>query len=123
MSFAVSLVTQSCLTLCDSMDCSLPGSSVHGILQARLLEWVAMPSFRGSYQPGIEPRSPEFSPSCTEILKTHFSHQSSPYLLVILETSPLPSFPSYSHSCKQLKWLLACVKNAATVPCSGQVVW
>ena len=34
---------QSCLTLCDAMDCSLPGSSVHEILQARILEWVAMP--------------------------------------------------------------------------------
>ena len=41
-------VSQSCLTLCDPMDCSLPGSSVHGILQARILEWVAMPSCRGS---------------------------------------------------------------------------
>ena len=39
---------QSCPTLCDSMDCSLPGSTVLGILQARLLEWVAMPSSRGS---------------------------------------------------------------------------
>ena len=35
------LVAQSCLTLCDPMDCSPPGSSVHGILQARTLEWVA----------------------------------------------------------------------------------
>ena len=35
-------------TLCNSMDCSLPGSSVHGILQARILEWIAMPSSRGS---------------------------------------------------------------------------
>ena len=34
---------QSCPTLCDPMDCNLPGSSVHGILQARILEWVAMP--------------------------------------------------------------------------------
>ena len=42
---------QSCLTLCDAMDCSLPGSSVHEILQARILEWVAMPSSRGSSQP------------------------------------------------------------------------
>ena len=33
---------QSCLTLCNPMDCSLPGSSVHGILQARILEWVAL---------------------------------------------------------------------------------
>jgi len=36
------LVAQSCLTLCDPMDSSLPGSSVHGILQARILEWVAI---------------------------------------------------------------------------------
>ena len=35
-------VAQSCLTLCDPMDCSPPGSSVHGILQARILEWVAI---------------------------------------------------------------------------------
>ena len=36
------------LTLCDPMDCSPPSSSVHGILQARILKWVAMPSSRGS---------------------------------------------------------------------------
>ena len=42
------LVAQSCLTLCDPMDCSPPGSSVPGILQASILEWVAMPSARGS---------------------------------------------------------------------------
>ena len=38
-------------TLCSPMDSSPPGSSVHGILQARTLEWVAMPAFRGSFQP------------------------------------------------------------------------
>ena len=36
---------------CDPMDCPLPGSSVHRILQARIIEWVAMPSSRGSFQP------------------------------------------------------------------------
>ena len=41
----------SCLTLCDTMVCSLPGSSVHGILQARILEWVAMPFSRGPSRP------------------------------------------------------------------------
>ena len=45
------LVAQLYLILCDPMDCSLPGSSVHGILQAGILEWVAMPSSRGSSQP------------------------------------------------------------------------
>ena len=43
-------VTQLCLILCDPMDCSLPDSSVHGILLARTLEWVAMLSSRGSSQ-------------------------------------------------------------------------
>ena len=42
---------QSCPTLCDPMDCSLLGSTVHGILQARILEWVAMPSSRESSGP------------------------------------------------------------------------
>ena len=42
---------QSCPTLCNPLDCSPPGSSAHGILQARILEWVAMPSSRGSFQP------------------------------------------------------------------------
>ena len=42
---------QSCPTLCDPMDCSLPGSPIHGIFQARILEWVAMPSSRGSSRP------------------------------------------------------------------------
>ena len=45
------LVMQSCPALCDPMDCSLPGSSVHGIFQARILEWLAMPSSRGSSRP------------------------------------------------------------------------
>ena len=39
---------QSCPTLCDPVDCSPPGSSAHGVIQARILKWVAMPSSRGS---------------------------------------------------------------------------
>ena len=45
------LVAQSCLTLCNPMNCSPPGSSVHGILQARILEWVASPSPGKSSRP------------------------------------------------------------------------
>ena len=41
-------VIQSCLTVCDPMDCGLPGSSVHGIFQARILEWIAISFSRGS---------------------------------------------------------------------------
>ena len=48
----VVLVTKSCLTLCNTMDCSLPGSSVYGISQARVLEWVAVSFSRGSSRLG-----------------------------------------------------------------------
>ena len=51
-----------CLAVCDPMDCSPPGSSVHGILQARILEWVTMPFSRGSSQP--KDRTHVFCSSC-----------------------------------------------------------
>ena len=51
-------VAQSFLTLCNPMDYSPPGSSIHGILQARILEWAAVLFSRGSSRPGIEPKSP-----------------------------------------------------------------
>ena len=71
-------VAQSCLTLCDPMDWSPPGSSVHGILQARILEWAAIPFSRGSSQPrdlpnpGIKPSSPAWQ----QVLSS-LSHQGS----------------------------------------------
>ena len=52
------LVAQSCPVLHDPVDCSPSGSYVHGILQARILEWVAIPFSRGTSQPGIKLRSP-----------------------------------------------------------------
>ena len=56
------LVAQLCLTLCYPIDCSLPGSSVHGIFQARVLEWVAISFFRGYSQP--RDRTHESCASC-----------------------------------------------------------
>ena len=50
-------VAQSCLTLCNPMDCSLSGSSVHGIFQATVLEWGAISFSRDLPDSGIEPRS------------------------------------------------------------------
>ena len=52
------LVAQSCLIFCNPVACSLPGSSVHGIFQARALAWVVIPYSRDLPDPGIEPRSP-----------------------------------------------------------------
>ena len=64
----------------DPIDCSLPGSSVHGILQARIPEWVAMPSSRGSSQP--RDRTPVSSVPC--LGKQVLYHQSHPIYLFIL---------------------------------------
>ena len=70
------LVTQLCLNLCDRMDCSLTGSSVHGILQARIQEWVVIPSqgiFPGDLpDPGIKPWFPALQAD-----SLHLSHQGS----------------------------------------------
>ena len=68
---------QSCPTLCHPMDCSPPHSSVHGILQVRIQEWVAMPSSRGSSRP----RDQTWISCIAEILY-HLSHQGSPPSLV-----------------------------------------
>ena len=70
---------QSCLILCDSMDCSLPGSSVHGILQARILEWVTMPSSTGSFQPGDQTCVSYVSYIGRQVFY-HLHHLESPYL-------------------------------------------
>ena len=55
---------QSCQILCDPTDGSPPGSPVHGILQARILDWIAFPSSRGSSQP--RDRAPGLSPALQE---------------------------------------------------------
>ena len=54
----MSEVAQSCPTLCDPVDCSPPGSSVHGIFQATVLEWIAFPSPGDLPNPGLEAGSP-----------------------------------------------------------------
>ena len=77
-------VTQLCPTLCDPMDCSLPGSSVHGIFQARILEWAPIPFSRESFPThGWNPGLLE----CPRILYS-LSHQGSPSGLVHLRSPP-----------------------------------
>ena len=67
------LIAQFCPTLCDPMGCSPSGSPVHAVLQARILDWVAIPSSRGPSNPGLS--------HCRWILY-HLSHQGSPNLLL-----------------------------------------
>ena len=84
-------VAQSCLTLCDPMN-----YTVHGILQARILEWVAVPSSRGSSQPGIKPRSPT------------------------LQADSLPAESSYEHRCV-INYFLS-LKNGKNIPLASYFV-
>ena len=68
-------VAQSGSTLYDPMDCSLPGSSVHGIFPARILEWVAMPSSRESAQPRNQTHIP-----CVSCISGRFFTTEPPFL-------------------------------------------
>ena len=61
MSLHAHVDVQSCPTLCDPVDCSPPGPSVHGISQARILEWGAIPSSRGSTSPALAGRFFQFT--------------------------------------------------------------
>ena len=67
----------SCLTPCDPMNCSPPGSCVHGIFQARILEWAAMPSSRGSPQPRDQTRNTHIS-CIGKCILYHSCHLGSP---------------------------------------------
>ena len=73
------LLLQSCPTLCDPVGCSPPGSSVHGIFQARVLEWVAMSFSRGSSQPRDQTHIASVSYTDRQILY-HKRHLGSPTL-------------------------------------------
>ena len=71
----VVLVAQSCPTLCNPMDCCPPGSSVHGIIQARILAWVSMPFSRGSSWPKVW----TWVSFISRKILYHLSHQGSPW--------------------------------------------
>ena len=88
-------VAQLCPTLCHSMDGSPPGSSVHGILQARILEWVAISSSRGSSNPGIEPTS-LISPALASRFFTTSDTWEDPCLVIRLELEdPQPTLDCF----------------------------
>ena len=80
------LVAQSYATLCGPVDCSLPGSTVHGILQERILEWVAIPFSRGSFQARIDPRCPA--------LHTDSLPSESPGKPIVFSNIPVKSYSS-----------------------------
>ena len=93
------LVAHSCPTLCDPMDCRLPGSPVHGILQARILERVDIPFSGGVFptqgsNPGVK--------RCRQILY-HLRHQGGPYIYMYVHTYVCV----YVYAIKLLFWVLS----------------
>ena len=88
----LSEVAQLCLTLCDPMDCSLPGSSIHGIFQARVLEWVAISFSRESSQPRDQIRVSLIVGRCFYCL----SHQRSQNQMHALKTRGERNLVGYS---------------------------
>ena len=91
---------QSCQALCDPTDCSLPGSSVHGILQTRILGWAVIPFSRGSSLPRDASWSPALQADPSPILPC-LSHQGSHAggLYVVVNRSCLPSPVSVQDFC------------------------
>ena len=86
-------VTQWYLALCDTMDCRLPGSSVHGILQARILEWMAGPLSRGSSQP----RDPtQVSLIASRFFTVWATRESQEYCLFLISSASTRSLPFLS---------------------------
>ena len=94
-------VAQSCPTLWDSVDCSLPGSSVHGILQARILEWVAISFSRGSSPPRDQTQVSRVVGRCFTLWATRKAHPSEKGLAVKPESlwTSVWLFTSNSYSC------------------------
>ena len=115
---------QSCPTLCNPMDCSPRDSSVHGILQARILEWVTMPSSRGSSQPrdrtcvsyvsciGRQVLYHLGSPSLTYAAAAAKSLQSCPTLCDPIDGSPPGSPVPGILQARTLEWVAISFSNA-----------
>ena len=101
-------VIQSCPTLCDPMDCGPPGSSVHRVLQARLLEWAAMLSSRGSSRPRTWTRVSHVSCISRQVLY-HWHHLVTAKVTNHLSTLLVRVLKLSSHYLRALPWREAAV--------------
>ena len=113
-------VTKSCPTLYDPMDCSPPGSSVHGISQARILEWVDLSLSRDLPDPGIAPRSPALQAGSLPL-----SHQGSPPPRnVSLLSYVFPALECFlEQTCEISSLPGTCASSGSGVSCSLQHIY
>ena len=107
------IVAQSCLTLCNSMDCNLPSSSVHGILQARILEYFIIQ--RIFLTQGSKPRSPALQADSLHLSHLHQHESATDIHMYPLSWTSLPP-PTLSNWCSvtttgnTISWTLICQK-------------
>ena len=117
---------QLCLTLCSPMDCRLPDSSLHGILQARILEWVAISFSRGSFRPRDQ--------TCVSYISCiyHQRHLGSPLTFsVALDTFQvpttccqwLPHWPCRHRALPALQRVLQAMEGLQNLPSTMQLVY
>ena len=121
-------VIQSCLALCDPMDCSLPGFSIHGILQARILEWVAISFSRGSSRPRGQTQVSCIAGRCFTLWATREAFTAKNYLWIALLSwhgafttqpvvkSQLSPLPSWWNSLFLGSWALSFSSVPSTTP-------
>ena len=108
----VSEVAQLCLTLCDPMDCSLPGSSVHWIFQARILEWAAISFSRGSSWPRDRTQVSRIVGRCFTVWATRELLRRTLFLTLRSKSCCFPGFLSATVN------IFTCICKANTTKCS-----
>ena len=99
-------VLQLCLTLRDPVDCRPPGSSVHGVLQARILEWIAIPFIRGSSQPRERIGLPYISCIGRRVFTTSSTW----------EAPPKSAIQCFSLTCRGAVHIVSLLAHAGMVP-------
>ena len=128
-------VTRLCPALCDHTDCSPPGSSVHGILQAKILEWVAISHSRGSSQPrnqsgvsciaGRLPSEPPGKPQkLHKVLRNQQKRKSHRFALILSKENPLNSILGRMHiKIHSLLTKLCCCCSVANMTIPNSDPW
>ena len=121
-SYCCCIVTKSCLTLCDLMDCSPPGCSVHGISQSRILEQVVIPSSRDLPYTGIKHASPALAGRFSSTEASGKPHSSYNWMEIIplLSCPWLLNLSESPGSCRNPQWYRL-VMNLSTLVHSGSV--
>ena len=116
-------VAQSCPTLCDPVDCNLLGFSVHGILQARILEWIAISFSRGSSRPRDRTRVSRIEGRCFNLWATREARGAQQMLLECLKNRTQIWENQNSHDLKLLGFVCQVTSDTHSLSCNQKNVF